>query len=108
MDAQAVANLYKVVEESWKMAGRKGRPRLVCSTYYALGANAAEKGGAYIRDYYAFLGPMADNVAKGILSTPSAVRNAVKSYSEIGADELVLWPCIAEIGQVELASEFLG
>jgi alkanesulfonate monooxygenase SsuD/methylene tetrahydromethanopterin reductase-like flavin-dependent oxidoreductase (luciferase family) len=107
LDAQSVASLYKTVEDSWKTAGRKRRPRLVCTAYYALGANAAEKGGLYVRNYYAFLGPTAENIARGILSTPNAVRNAAKSFSEIGADEFLLWPCIAELEQVELASEFL-
>jgi hypothetical protein len=53
------------------------------------------------------MGPAAENVAKGILSTPIAVENAVKSFAENGADELILWPTIAELEQVELASKYL-
>jgi len=36
LDAQGVASLYKVVEDSWKTTGRKGRPRLVCPAYYQI------------------------------------------------------------------------
>jgi len=104
-DPQHVASIYKSVEDSWKAAGRNGRPRLVCAAYYALGANAATRGSVFIRNYYEFLGPMVENIAKGILSTPSAVKTAIKSFSEIGADEFVLWPCIPDLEQVDLASK---
>jgi alkanesulfonate monooxygenase SsuD/methylene tetrahydromethanopterin reductase-like flavin-dependent oxidoreductase (luciferase family) len=107
LDAKTAASMYKIAEEAWIKAGRKGKPRFVSSAYYALGPNAAEKGSVYIRDYYAFMGPAAENVAKGILSTPIAVENAVKSFAENGADELILWPTIAELEQVELASKYL-
>jgi alkanesulfonate monooxygenase SsuD/methylene tetrahydromethanopterin reductase-like flavin-dependent oxidoreductase (luciferase family) len=106
-DPQRVASIYKSVQDSWKAAGRKGQPRLVCAAYYALGANAADRGSLYIRNYYGFLGPMVDNIARGILSTQSAVRSVIKSLSEIGADELVLWPCIPDLKQVDLASKCL-
>lgn len=108
LDAKTAAAFYKAAEESWRTAGRKGKPRFVCSAYFALGADAAERGAVYIRDYYAFLGSAAEGAAKGILSTENAVRDAVKSFADIGADELVLWPTIANLEQVELASRFLG
>jgi alkanesulfonate monooxygenase SsuD/methylene tetrahydromethanopterin reductase-like flavin-dependent oxidoreductase (luciferase family) len=107
LDAKAAASFYLSAEEAWGKAGRKGKPRFVCSAYYALGSNAAEKGSVYVRDYYAFMGAAAENVAKGILSTPSAVENAVKSFAEAGADELMLWPTIPELEQVELVSKYL-
>jgi alkanesulfonate monooxygenase SsuD/methylene tetrahydromethanopterin reductase-like flavin-dependent oxidoreductase (luciferase family) len=106
-DAQRMASIYNGVQESWKAAGRKVQPRLVCAAYYALGANAADRGSLYIRDYYGFLGPMVDNIVRGILSTQSAVRSAIKSLSEIGANEFVLWPCIPDLEQVDLASKCL-
>ena len=107
LDAKAAASFYKTAEDAWKKAGREGKPRFVCSAYYALGPNAADKGSTYIRNYYAFMGSSAENVAKGVLSTPVGVENAVKSFSENGADELILWPTIAELEQVELASKYL-
>jgi hypothetical protein len=53
------------------------------------------------------MGPGAENVVKGVLSTPSAVENAVKAFTEAGADELILWPTIPELEQVNLASNYL-
>jgi alkanesulfonate monooxygenase SsuD/methylene tetrahydromethanopterin reductase-like flavin-dependent oxidoreductase (luciferase family) len=107
VDPKSAADLFRMAEESWKAAGRAGKPRLVCCGYFALGPDSAARGAVYIRDYYGFMGPRVENVVKGILSTRSAVENALKGFSEIGADEFVLWPTIPEIEQVELAAELM-
>jgi len=79
----------------------------VCTTKRPRHTNAADRGGLDIRDYYGFLRLTVDNIARGILSTPSAVRSVIESFSEIGADELVLWPCVPDLEQVDLASKCL-
>jgi alkanesulfonate monooxygenase SsuD/methylene tetrahydromethanopterin reductase-like flavin-dependent oxidoreductase (luciferase family) len=99
---------YTAVEEGWKAAGRKGRPRFVSGVYFALGPQAAEKGGWYLRDYYAFLGPMADAIAGSIPTTPEAVKGAIQAYADAGVDELVLWPTIPELDQVDRLAELVG
>jgi len=108
IDAQTALSFYKVATESWKSSGRKGKLRFVCSTYFALGENSAQKGAAYIRDYYGFMGPRVEGVVNAILSTPNAVNDAIRSFRDVGADELILWPTIAELEQVKLASQFLA
>jgi len=107
LDAKTSASYYKTAKDIWMKTGRPGEFRFVCSAYFGLGPTAAHKSSTYIRDYYAFMGPAVENVAKRVLSTPDAVENAVKSFSEHGADELILWPTIPELEQVELASKFL-
>ena len=69
--------LYGLAEAAWTAAGRPGRPRFVGGTYWALGPGAAERAAAYIRDYYAFLGPMAEGFAASIPSTPEAVKAVI-------------------------------
>jgi alkanesulfonate monooxygenase SsuD/methylene tetrahydromethanopterin reductase-like flavin-dependent oxidoreductase (luciferase family) len=54
---------YSVAEKAWKDAGRPGKPRFVACLYYGLGPNAAEGVSSYIHNYYAFAGPMADQIA---------------------------------------------
>jgi alkanesulfonate monooxygenase SsuD/methylene tetrahydromethanopterin reductase-like flavin-dependent oxidoreductase (luciferase family) len=107
IDAETALSLYKVARGSWEAAGRKGNQRFVCSTYFALGENSARKGAVYIRDYYSFMGPRVEGLANAILSTPNALKDTIAAYTDVGADELILWPTIAELEQVELASQFL-
>jgi len=106
-DPSRAASTFKLVEDSWKAAGRKGKPRLVCATYFALGPEAVDRGGAFLRDYYRFLGQAAENLVSRMLSTPDVVKDAIDSFSEIGADELMLWPCVPELEQVDLLAQLL-
>ena len=104
----ATTQLYSAVEEAWKTAGRAGKPRLVCATYYALGPNTEDRGRAYVRDYYAFMGPGAENAAQGVLTTPEAIRDALQRYSDIGTDEFILWPSVTDLDQVDRLAEIVG
>jgi len=98
---------YKVAEEAWKAAARAGKPYFAGGMYFALGPDAAERGGAYIRDYYAFMGPMVDAMAQGLPSTPEAIKDAITAFEDVGMDELLLWPTIAELDQLDRVAELL-
>ena len=54
--ASAVEELFAIVQESWDNNARPGKPRLAGVASYALGPNAADQVGGYIRHYYSFLG----------------------------------------------------
>ena len=76
--------------------------------YWGLGPDAAERGGAYLRNYYAWLGPMADMIASGMLTTHEAIRGAIQAYGDVGVDEVALWPTIADVEQVDRLAEVVG
>jgi alkanesulfonate monooxygenase SsuD/methylene tetrahydromethanopterin reductase-like flavin-dependent oxidoreductase (luciferase family) len=106
-DPEQVRQLFDLAEGSWRDEGREGRPRLVASLYYALGPNA-NRGGDYIRNYYSYFGPAADEMARAIPSSPEAVDNLIRDFGEVGADEVVCWPTVAELDQVERLAELVG
>jgi len=99
---------YDLAEQAWKTAGRTGKPRFVAAMYWGVGPDAAERIGAYIRDYYAFMGPMAEQMASSIPSTPEAVKGAIQAFADIGADELICWPCIPDLDQVDRLAEIIS
>lgn len=99
---------YELAAQAWKEAGRPGRPRFVASVYWGLGPNAAERAGAYIRNYYAFTGPMAEQIASSVPSTPEAMKGAIQAFADIGVDELICWPCIPDLDQVDRLAELVG
>src|SRR5918992_3921791 len=80
-DPEQVRQMFDLAQESWRSEGREGRPRLVATLYYALGPNAA-RGGDYIRDYYSYFGPAADDMARSIPSSPEAVDSLIRSFEE--------------------------
>ena len=106
-DPEQVRQLFDLAEESWRAGGREGRPRLVASLYYALGPDA-ERGGDYIRDYYGYFGPGADDMARSIPSSPEAVEGLIRGFGEVGADEVICWPTVAELDQLDHLAELVG
>ncbi len=99
---------YAMVMDFWKQEGRSGQPRFVSGMYYGLGPNAAQRADDYIRHFYAFLGPAAGEIAASVRSSDKAVRDALRAFSEIGVDEMILWPCIAELDQLDRLADLVG
>jgi alkanesulfonate monooxygenase SsuD/methylene tetrahydromethanopterin reductase-like flavin-dependent oxidoreductase (luciferase family) len=89
---------------AWYDAGRPGRPRLVGTGYFALGGAEAE-GREFLRRYYRFVGPFAERIADGLLTSREAIAELSAGYAEAGCDELVLFPTVASIEQLHLLAE---
>jgi alkanesulfonate monooxygenase SsuD/methylene tetrahydromethanopterin reductase-like flavin-dependent oxidoreductase (luciferase family) len=106
-DPSTVRQMYEVAEESWRAEGREGRPRFVACMYYALGPDA-ERGGDYIRDYYSFFGGAEDDMARSIPSSAETVEGLIQGFAEVGADELMCWPTIADLDQLDRLAELVG
>ena len=102
---RAFARSADKARAAWRDAGRPGNPRLWGQGYFALGDDAAEAGARYVKDYYAFLGPFADKIAAGLLTTPQAVIQYIRGYEEAGCDELVLLPTVANITELSRLAE---
>jgi alkanesulfonate monooxygenase SsuD/methylene tetrahydromethanopterin reductase-like flavin-dependent oxidoreductase (luciferase family) len=99
---------YELAEKAWKDAGKPGKPRFVAATYFGLGPDAAARAGAYIRNYYAFAGPLAEQIANGLPSTPEAVKGVIQAFADVGVDELICWPCIPDLDQVDRLAELVN
>jgi len=91
---------------AWSDLGRPGRPLLWGQGYFALGDD--EAGAAYLRDYYAFTGPFAEKIAAGNLTSARAIRDFVRGYEEAGCDELILFPTVADLDQLDRLAEVLA
>jgi alkanesulfonate monooxygenase SsuD/methylene tetrahydromethanopterin reductase-like flavin-dependent oxidoreductase (luciferase family) len=92
---------------AWYDAGRTGRPWLVGTGYFALGG-AREAGKDFLRSYYRFVGPFAERIADGVLTGRSEIEELMAGYAEAGCDELVLFPTVPRIQQLELLAGAVG
>lgn len=104
---KAFAKAADKARAAWTDAGRPGNPQLWAQGYFALGG-ISEAGTAYLKEYYAFTGPFADKIAAGLLTTPQAVAQFIRGYQEAGCDELILFPTVPDIAQLQMLSESLG
>jgi alkanesulfonate monooxygenase SsuD/methylene tetrahydromethanopterin reductase-like flavin-dependent oxidoreductase (luciferase family) len=91
---------------AWYDAGRPGRPRLVGTGYFALGG-AESEGKEFLRRYYRFVGPFAERIADGVLTGKADIEELAGGYAEAGCDELVLFPTVPRIEQLELLAEIV-
>jgi hypothetical protein len=92
---------------AWTDLGRPGKPALWGMGYFALGDGTAESGAAYLRHYYAFTGPFAEKIAAGNLTSPGAVVDFIRGYEDAGCDELVLFPTVSTIDQIERLADVI-
>jgi alkanesulfonate monooxygenase SsuD/methylene tetrahydromethanopterin reductase-like flavin-dependent oxidoreductase (luciferase family) len=86
---------------AWNDLGRPGSPLLWGMGYFALGEGTAAPGAEYLRHYYEFTGPFAEKIAAGNLTSPGAIVDFIRGYQDAGCDELVLFPTVSSIDQVE-------
>lgn len=94
---------------AWSDLGRSGAPTLWGQGYFALGGEpAAQAGAAYLRDYYRFVGPFAEKIAEGLLTTPQAIAQYLRGYADAGCDEVALFPTIPDPRELERLAEVVA
>ncbi|WBB72619.1 LLM class flavin-dependent oxidoreductase [Micromonospora sp. WMMD1128] len=93
--------LVRTVHDEWAVAGRGGRPRLVCQVNVALGAAFASARSA-VAAYYG-----RDDWGVPI-SDPRKLADTVAAYRDFGADELVLYCYADDPAQVDTLAGVLG
>jgi alkanesulfonate monooxygenase SsuD/methylene tetrahydromethanopterin reductase-like flavin-dependent oxidoreductase (luciferase family) len=105
---RAFARAADKARAAWLDAGRPGKPQLWAQGYFALGGeDVAEAGARYLKDYYAFTGPFAERIAAGLLTTPQAIAGFIRGYQEAGCDELVLFPTLPDITQLDQLGQII-
>ncbi|MGH2673944.1 MAG: LLM class flavin-dependent oxidoreductase [Actinomycetota bacterium] len=105
---RSFARVVEKVRTAWRDAGRPADPLLWGQGYFALGDGAAERGLEYMKDYYAFTGPFAEKIAAGLLTTPQDVAAFLRGYEDLGCQEMVLLPAVADLKQVDRLEDVLG
>ncbi len=106
LPAAMIAQSFDAARAAWTEGGREGAPRLVAIAYFGLGD--VERGQQAVADYYGDLGAeTAGMIASGVHGTADAVREAVRAFAEIGADELVFNPTTDDVKDVARLAEIV-
>jgi alkanesulfonate monooxygenase SsuD/methylene tetrahydromethanopterin reductase-like flavin-dependent oxidoreductase (luciferase family) len=93
---------------AWRDMGRPGKPQIWAQAYFALGGEAEVAAAyRYMREYYSFAGPVAERIASWMLTTPQEIAGLIRGYEEAGCDDLVLFPTLAHISQIERLTDAL-
>jgi alkanesulfonate monooxygenase SsuD/methylene tetrahydromethanopterin reductase-like flavin-dependent oxidoreductase (luciferase family) len=84
---------------AWLRAGRPGRPRILTGRYFCLGADADATADEYVRHYYG--DQFFDAARADTLTTDDHLASEVLRVRDAGCDEVVLYPCSADLDQVD-------
>ncbi len=96
------------VDTAWAAADRDGTPYKASLAYFSLGGSARESADSYIHDYYGWLGEYADGIAASVATSAEMVQHYVADFEQAGCDELIMFPCSHDPGQVDLLAEAAG
>ncbi len=99
---------FTIAETAWNEAGRPGKPRLINAAIYALGEDAKERGAKLLHILYADVPPLEEYFNSVLCTSSEAIKNVIKSSEEIGVDEFIFIPYIAELDQIDRLLEALG
>jgi alkanesulfonate monooxygenase SsuD/methylene tetrahydromethanopterin reductase-like flavin-dependent oxidoreductase (luciferase family) len=101
---EMVAGKFDAARDAWRKAGREGSPRLVAIAYFAL--RQAKKGRENVYDYYSVSGDeLAGMMARGVRDSTRAVKDTVRDFAALGADEIIFNPATGDISDVERLAE---
>ncbi|MFI6170287.1 LLM class flavin-dependent oxidoreductase [Nocardia sp. NPDC051052] len=100
--------LFDAVRKSWTDNGRAGAPRIVAQVNVVLGdQHLIDEARASMGGYYEFSG-RADYMLEGMLTTPDAIRSAIKQFDDLGADEVMLYCYGADPDQVDRLADVIA
>ncbi|HKH29435.1 MAG TPA: LLM class flavin-dependent oxidoreductase [Gaiellaceae bacterium] len=103
---RAFASAASRAVAAWNDLGRPGQPLLWGQGYFTFGD--VERGNDYLRDYYAFTGPFAERIVATNLASARAIKDFIRGYEEAGCDELVLFPTVADLSELERLEDALS
>lgn len=105
---ELAAGAIQQFKAAWQQAGGDGAPRIVILSYFSLGEEHTEESLHNLRSYYGFLGEWAEAIAAGSVRAPAAVRERAAAFDELGVDELVFDPTVADLDQVDRLADAVG
>ncbi|MCX0274199.1 LLM class flavin-dependent oxidoreductase [Nocardia zapadnayensis] len=106
--AQWCEGLFDSVRRSWHEHGRQGDPRIVAQVNVALGPpSVVDEARAAIGAYYDFT-DWAENVVSGMGTTPDEIRAAIRQFTDLGADEVMLYCYGTDPDQVDRLADLIG
>lgn len=97
----------QAVRAAWEQAGKAGSPRIIASTWYSASTQPDDQAQRWMDDYFVQGGPpeqIRDDISRG----PDAVRAVIAAFQAAGADEVILFPCVAELSELDYLIDSVG
>lgn len=92
---------------AWVAAGKPGRPRIVAGSWVASSTDLQDDASRWLASFFHTGGPPIF-VNAGISRGADAVREQVEAYAAQGADEVVLFPCVTDVAEIEWLTQVVS
>jgi hypothetical protein len=98
-----VSSARRLIAPASPGATPAGRENLDCgdSATSHSGRTPPRPAGRALQDYYSFAGGFAARIASCLLTSADAIAAYCAGYEQAGCDDLVLFPTVADLPQVE-------
>ena len=93
------------IRAAWTAHGRKGTPPLAAQRYFSLSPARTAGAEAWLREYFAFLGPGVEFLLRGAPLDADQLTRTIAAFTAAGADELAFLPTSADLDELELLAE---
>jgi alkanesulfonate monooxygenase SsuD/methylene tetrahydromethanopterin reductase-like flavin-dependent oxidoreductase (luciferase family) len=104
---EQLAPVIARVRQAWGDSGRAGAPRILVLAYFSLGDEVEDSSYQYLRHYYGIFGNYAEMIASSALRSAESIRGAISAFEEVGVDELILDPTVAELSQIDRLADIV-
>ena len=95
------------VHGAWQGAGKAGKPRIVASTWYASGEQLRPRASAWM-DAYFVQGAPPEPIRDVVHYGREEVRETIRTFAAAGADEVVLFPCVSDVSELEWLADVVA
>jgi hypothetical protein len=92
---------------TWVQAGKPGRPRIVAGSWVASSMDTDDEASRWLNSYMRTGGPPL-MVNAGIWRGADGVREQVEQFAAQGADEVVLFPCVGDVSEIEWLTQVVS
>jgi len=99
---------FDIVMEHRKAARHPGTPRFLALSYFGIAPEAVAATVKSLEDWYRFLGPVAETMARAFPSSPAAIKDLLKEFEDIGVDEVVLYSGTDDISEVDRLADVIA
>jgi alkanesulfonate monooxygenase SsuD/methylene tetrahydromethanopterin reductase-like flavin-dependent oxidoreductase (luciferase family) len=98
---EQAAGMVREFRSAYAELGGQNQPKIVALQYFSIGEEHADTSVSNLRSYYAWLGEWAEGVAQGAARSDDDLRARQAAYAEMGVDELIWDPSVADLDQVD-------
>lgn len=97
------------VNGAWQGAGRAGSPKVVASTWYCStdSGPTPERAASWMESYFV-QGAPPEPIRDGVHRGRAAVREAVEAFAAKGAQEVVFFPCVDDLSELDWLAETIA